>query len=134
MNKQYQQLLRELFSQFEMDLQPSEDDIYAIDVDNKFQIMVGLHEDLWIQLFCQLDILLPPSKNLFGQTWPAHIQGQLDDKSIIWSQQPLEGLGLQDMQAWLKRFIDEIEHSLNVNSQEKDNTYIASPTSISFRV
>lgn len=134
MNKQYQQLLEELFSQYGMILSPSEDDIYSIDIDNLFQVIIGLHQDRWIQLFCQLDVLLAQSNNLFGHTWPAHVQGQIDNKSIIWSQQPLEGLNVQEMQSWLTVFIEEIELKRQAHDQQDKAKINITPAAVGMRV
>ncbi len=115
MNPDYDQLIDALFAQLGMAAVHSDDGIYSLDVDGRLQIMIGLHQETWLLLFWRAERLLTPSTNLFGQTWPAHVQGELEGHSILWSQQRLAGMTVLELQRWLEQFIEDAAARLDAS-------------------
>jgi hypothetical protein len=113
MSRHYHLLIAELFAKLGLTAIPSEDNSYSLEVDERFQVMIGLYEEQWLLLFCLLDQTLPPSANLFGEVWPAHIQGTLEGQSAVWSKQALSDLTVTELFLWLERFIDDIAQRLD---------------------
>ncbi|WP_445375394.1 CesT family type III secretion system chaperone [Photorhabdus tasmaniensis] len=112
MTHDYHQLVETLFSKLSLPVSPTDDGIYTLEVNGRFQVLIGCHHDNWLQLFCELGSEVSCSNNLFGQHWPAHVQGNLDGQAILWSQRPLPEVDVVELQAWLERFIDDIEQRL----------------------
>jgi hypothetical protein len=113
MNEQaYHELLSGFFEHLGLAAISSEEGVYTLEVNGQFQVLIGCHQEEWLQLCCELGPHAPQSDNLFGAQWPAHIQGNLDGQSILWSQQPLQGIDRSSLEAWLERFIDDVEQRL----------------------
>ncbi|MCT8345980.1 CesT family type III secretion system chaperone [Photorhabdus temperata] len=118
MTHDYHQLIETLFSKLDLPASPTDDDIYTLEVNGRFQVLIGCYHDDWLQLFCELGSEVSRSNNLFGQHWPAHVQGDLDGQAILWSQRPLSEVDVVELQAWLERFIDDIEQRLAPDTQQ----------------
>ncbi|AJK18593.1 type III secretion system chaperone SycT [Yersinia pseudotuberculosis] len=109
MQTTFTELMQQLFLKLGLNHQVNENDVYTFEVDGHIQVLIACYHQQWVQLFSELGADLPTNDNLFGEHWPAHVQGRLDGKPILWSQQSLVGLDIDEMQAWLERFIDDIE-------------------------
>lgn len=108
----YRELVEGLFDRLGIAAHPSEEGIYTLLVDGRLQVMIGCYQEQWLQLYCELGVHLPPSDNLFGAQWPAHVQGSLDGQAVLWSQHALALLDQGELEAWLERFIDDAESRL----------------------
>jgi len=108
----YRELVEGLFSRLGITPLPSDEGVYTLRVDERLRVMIGCYQEQWLQLYCELGPLQPPSDNLFGAQWPAHVQGTLDGQAILWSQSPLALLDQASLEAWLERFIDDAEARL----------------------
>ncbi|RAX13552.1 CesT family type III secretion system chaperone [Photorhabdus bodei] len=119
MTHDYHQLIEALFSKLGVPEPPTDDGIYTLEVDGRFQVLIVCYHDNWLQLFCELGPEVSHANNLFGQHWPAHVQGDLDGQAILWSQRPLVEVDVTELQAWLERFIDDIEQRLTPNTTQQ---------------
>ncbi len=108
----YHELLSGLFEHLGLTAISSEEGVYTLEVNGQFQVLIGCYQEEWLQLYCELGPQASQSDNLFGAHWPAHVQGNLDGQSILWSQQPLQGIDRNALEAWLERFIDDVEQRL----------------------
>ncbi|WP_338011988.1 CesT family type III secretion system chaperone [Yersinia pestis] len=118
MQTTFTELMQQLFLKLGLNHQVNENDVYTFtfEVDGHIQVLIACYHQQWVQLFSELGADLPTNDNLFGEHWPAHVQGRLDGKPILWSQQSLVGLNELPMH----RNISSILHSIIIYFKATD--------------
>ncbi|WBA82328.1 CesT family type III secretion system chaperone [Endozoicomonas sp. GU-1] len=118
MNAQFEYLVKQVLLAIGLELEPTPEGLYIMEVDGKLDIYLSCHEEKWVLLYCELGEVNDESKilaatNLFGKEWPAHIIGQYEEKIIFWSQHCLDSLTPVELKSWLERFIQDAEGQLS---------------------
>ena len=135
MTTTFDHLVKLFFEKNGLESTTTQDDIYSLLIDQKYQLHFTHQNEEWMVLYAELgEANLISEKlaksNIFDEYWPAHIVSHQENSAVLWSQQPMAMLNVTALEAWIECFIqDLIEKQAAISGVEPTPTS-TEPTNI----